>query len=410
MRDDLTPALIKTGTVEFKRLCAAMVLAGFSTFSLLYGVQALLPLLAVHFRVGAASASLAVSVATGTMAFTILLASIVSDRVGRRIVMIGALFGAAVFNVLAAGAPNWTSFLAMRLLCGLVLAGVPAVAMAYVGEEVEPAAIGPAMGVYIAGSAIGGLAGRVGVAAIADWFGWRAGVAVMGGVSLGAAALFALYSPRSRAFVSRRHDIQMVLRETGALLRDQGQRLLYLEGFLLMGAFVTLYNYVGFRLSLPPYNLPPRAVGAIFLLYLLGSASSACTGRLAGRCGVRRVFWWPIALFLVGIGLTVFAQLWIVIVGLGVVTAGFFGAHTVASSWVSRRAFDRRAQAGALYLSIYYVGSSLLGWLGGVAWVAAGWPGVALFAGGLCILALVVAFILARIPPLSDPRQPLPLP
>ena len=406
MPDLPPPALITTGTVEFKRLCAAMVMAGFSTFSLLYGVQSLLPLLADHFDVGPATASLAISVATGAMAFAILLASGVSDRLGRRRVMISALFAAAVFNLAAAAAPGWTAFLAMRLLCGLSLAGVPAVAMAYVGEEVEPPAIGPAMGVYIAGSALGGLIGRVGIALVADWLDWRAGVAVMGGFSVLAAALFAVYSPRSKGFVSRRHDLATQMQDVRALFADPAQRLLYLEGFLLMGSFVTLYNYVGFRLSLAPYDLPPRAVGLIFLLYLLGSASSTWTGRLAGRLGFRAVFAWPIILLLVGIGLTMFTPLWIVILGLGVITIGFFGAHTVASGWVSRRAYDRRAQAGAIYLFIYYIGSSLLGWLGGIAWGRVGWPGVALFTAVLCALALAVAFVLVRIPLLADPRQP----
>ena len=196
-----------------------------------------------------------------------------------------------------------------------------------------------------------------------------------------------------------------------ALLRDPALRLLYGEGFLLMGIFVTIYNYAGFRLLAPPYSLNQAEVGAVFLLYLLGSASSAWFGALAGRIGRRRVFWVTVAILIAGVAITAAQPLALVVAGVGVATVGFFGAHSIASAWVGRRALANRGQASALYLFFYYLGSSVLGSAGGFAWTHAAWPGVALFCGALGLLALAGAIILARVPPLpvADPPNPAPV-
>lgn len=402
----MSSELIQPGSPAYRRLSIAMVMAGFSTFSLLYSVQPLLPEFSARFGVSAAEASLAVSIATGPMALGILVAAAIADRFGRRPLILVSLILAAVFGLLGAFAPGWSPLLASRCLAGIALAGVPAVAMAYVSEEVEPVAIAPVMGLYIAGSAIGGMIGRLGVALVAEWAGWRAGLGAVGLFSLAAAVLFGTLAPRSRAFTARTHTIASFFGGYRAVAADGVLRLLYLQGFLLMGAFVTLFNYVAFRLAAPPYLLGHAAIGAVFLLYVFGSASSAWFGRLAGRIGVRRAFGWPIALLLLGTLVSAAAPLWVVLGGIAMATIGFFGAHSVASSWVSRRAFDQRAYASALYLFFYYLGSSLLGSVGGFAWTHGGWPGVAVFVGGLTSLALLLSRLLARSVPLSDPRQP----
>jgi YNFM family putative membrane transporter len=380
----------------------ALLTAGFATFSLLYSVQPLLPLFTQDFGVSAAAASLAVSVATGPMAVALLVAGVLSDRIGRRPLMIGSLFAAAVLTLASGLLPGWHALLAMRLLTGVALAGVPAVAMAYVAEEVDAGSIGSAMGLYVAGTAVGGMSGRLGVSLLAEWVSWRTALVALGLVGLVAALLFLRLAPPSRRFVARRHDLASFVGGLRRLFRDPALPWLYVEAFLLMGAFVTIYNFAGFRLIAPPYGLGHGAVGAIFLLYLVGSFSSAWVGGLAGRLGRRRVLWMPIVVLLAGVALTAARPLWLVIIGIGVVTAGFFGAHSVASSWVGRRGRQDRGQAAALYLFFYYLGSSVLGSTGGFAWADGGWPGVSLFTGGLAMTALAIAALLARVPPLPE--------
>jgi YNFM family putative membrane transporter len=393
---------ISSGTPAYRKLSLALLIAGFATFSLLYSVQSLLPIFAQSFKVSAAEASLVVSLATGAMALTLLVASVISDRIGRRQMMTASLFAASVLTLASAVLPGWNALLITRFLTGIALAGVPAVAMAYVAEEVSGNSIGAAMGLYIAGSGIGGMTGRLAASVITDWFGWRIALAVIGGFSLVGALVFWRAAPPSRAFVARKHDWSSFSASMRTLRRDAALPWLYAEGFLLMGSFVTIYNYVSFHLLAPPYSLSQSAVGAIFLFYIVGSVSSTWFGHLAGRLGRRRVFWMPVMALLGGVALTATRPLICIAMGIGVVTVGYFGAHSVASSWVSRRGGTARAQASAFYLFFLYVGSSVLGSAGGVAWSRAGWPGVALFTGVLVVIALLVALRLIAVKPLPE--------
>ncbi|KQN08242.1 MFS transporter [Sphingomonas aurantiaca] len=404
-------APIALGTPAYRRLTLAMLFAGFSTFSLLYSVQPLLPLFAAQYGLTAEAASLAVSLATGPLAIGILFAGFVSDRVGRRPLMIAAMFAAGALTVAAAVVPGWSGLLVLRFLTGVALAGVPAVAMAYVAEEVDAGAVGAAMGLYIAGSALGGMAGRLVVSVVADLEGWRWALASVGIAGLAMAEAFRRLSPPSRNFTPSEGRPGALLRSAGSLFTDRAMPLLYLEAFLLMGVFVTIYNYAGFRLMRAPYGLSQAAVGAVFLLYVLGSVSSAKFGTLAGRRGRRTIFWIPVVLLIVGVALTAMTPLALVIAGIAVVTIGFFGAHSIASAWVGRRAQGARGQAAAFYLFFYYMGSSVLGSAGGVAWTHAGWPGVTAFCLVLGVAALVIGLVLRTVPPLVvEPPAPQRMP
>jgi YNFM family putative membrane transporter len=399
------------GSADYRRLTLAMLFAGFSTFSLLYSAQPLLPLFAHDFQLSAEVASLAVGLATGPLAIGILIAGALSDRVGRRPMMVTAMFLAGGFSLATAAAPGWPALLALRFLTGVALAGVPAVAMAYVAEEVDPASVGSAMGLYIAGSAIGGMAGRLGVSLLTDLAGWRGAVAAVGIGGLAMAEAFRRLAPPSRHFTPAVQSPSEVARGFLDLFRDRAMPLLFVEAFVLMGVFVSLYNYAGFRLMAAPYLLGHAAVGAIFLLYLLGSASSAWFGGVAGRMGRRRVFWVPVVLLIAGVALTAAQPLALVIAGIGIATIGFFGAHSIASAWVGRRALGQRGQAAAMYLFFYYAGSSVLGSVGGIAWTRWGWPGVAWFCTTLGAVALAIGFFLRAVPPLPEntPAPPRPL-
>lgn len=396
----MTSSRISAGTPAYRRLALALLIAGLSTFALLYSVQSLLPVFAREFQVSAAESSLVVSLATGAMALMLLVASVVSDRVGRREMMVTSLFAGSILTIVSAALPSWHALLVTRFLTGIALSGIPAIAMTYLAEEVDAKTIGGTMGLYISGAAIGGMIGRIGSSVIADWLGWRAALGSVGVICLIGAFVFRWAAPVSRAFVPRRHDLASILDSIHVLRRDAGLPWLYCEGFLLMGAFITIYNYVSFRLLAPPYSLSQSAVGAIFLFYIVGSFVSTWYGRLAGRLGRRRVFWIPILVFLIGVGMTAASALILIVAGIGVATAGYFGAHSVASSWVGRRGHAAPAQAAAFYSFFMYVGSSVLGSAGGVAWNLGEWPGVALFTTLLLALALAVALRLIAVKPL----------
>jgi YNFM family putative membrane transporter len=392
------PPLIGSGGARFWRVNFALFLGSFATFALLYCVQPLMPLFTRAFSISPAAASLSLSAATGVLAIAMVFAGALSDIFGRKAIMTASLAAAAAATLAASFAPNWTTFVALRALTGLALSGVPAVAMAYLVEEMDRSAIGLAMGLYIAGNTFGGLGGRLASAAIAEAGGWRDAVALVGLISLGCAAAFAFALPKEQR-ISQKTGPTALLPTIRAHFSDPGLRYLFALGFLLMGAFVTTYNYIGFRLEAPPFSLSPTTIGLVYCIYIIGAVASALMGELAGRYGRRRVVGFAIAFMPIGVLMTLPNNLWLTILGVGAITIGFFGGHSIASSWVGLRAESAKAQASALYLFFYYAGSSVAGSIGGWVYTLGAWPGEAAFLGGLTVLALLIALKLARVPP-----------
>ena len=389
------PPKISRSEAAFWRITGPLAFGGFCTFALLYSVQPLMPMFAREFAVSPALASLSLSATTAVLALAMIAAGAVSEIVGRKRIMVASLAASS----LAALAPNWPTLLGSRALAGLALSGLPAVAMAYLSDEMDAEAIGLAMGLYIAGSTLGGMSGRLVVAALSDHWGWRPAMAATGAVGLVGAALIGFALPLSRRFSPRWPDFVGLKASLTRHLSDPGLRLLFAEGFLLMGSFVCAYNYIGFRLTAPPFSLSQSAIGLIFALYLVGAVSSMVMGELAGRFGRRRVLWIAIAVEAAGVAVTLPDNIFAVVAGVGLITWGFFGAHSIVSSWVGLRAHGARAQAAALYLFFYYVGSSLIGSAGGLFYARAGWPGVAALLAALTGAALAIALSLSKIAP-----------
>ena len=384
----------------------ALLLAGFATFAALYDVQPLLPALANQFDVVPATASLALSASSVALAGALFVAGSLSESLGRKVPIVASLVISSAITFLCAAVPNFATLLGLRLLEGVAISGVPAIAMAYISEEVAPEALGFSMGLYVAGTALGGMSGRFIVGIVADHAGWRAGLLAIGAVGVVCAIAVAFLLPASRKFTPHRQSPREHVRAYRAHTTDAGLPWLYATGFIIMGAFVTVYNYIGFRLMAPPFSLSQSAIGAIFVVYLVGVAASAIMGRLADRYGRRNVLWISLAIFLAGTLVTLANDLVTIVAGMAILTFGFFGAHSVASSWVGRRATNNRAHATALYLFAYYLGSSVLGSLGGVVFGTAGWTGTVIAVAAALAIALVIAvFVLRVVAPAARPAQ-----
>jgi len=402
------PEFTYSGTPAFRRTNLAMFASGVATFGFLYCVQPIMPEFSRQFQVSAATSALSLSLPSAVVAFAILFAGPVSNVWGRKAVMSVSLLTSAVLVLLTAVAPTWHSFLVLRALLGLTLGGLPSVAMTYLNEEVHPESIGLGMGLYIGGNAAGGLGGRLITGVLTDFFGWRIGLAAMGVIGSIAALLFIRSLPPSRHFNRQTLRLRSELSMFADLFRDRGLPWLFVEGFVLLGSLVTVYNYIGYRLMAPPYVMSQSRVGMIFSVYLVGVVSSSWIGHLAGRLGRRKVLWTMMLLMLAGLGLTIFSSLWLIIGGIIVVTFGFFGGHSIASSWVGRRAGGAKAHAASIYLFVSYMGSSVAGAAGGVFYAGAGWRGVAAFVAGIVSFGLMVAWGLYYLPPLPL-AQKIPL-
>lgn len=381
---------IKRGTKRYRQVNLAFFAAGFVTFITLYDMQPLLPVFSKEFGITAALGSLPLSVATCALAVAMLFAGSVSESLGRKPVMVASLALTSAIALLTALTHTFPALLALRVLQGIALAGLPAIAMAYLSEEMAPASLSSAIGLYISGNAIGGMTGRIFTATVAELFSWRIALAAIGVFCLMLSLYFARALPPSANFKKRPFALGYLFSSLCRQLRDPGLLCLYGISFLVMGSFVTLYNYITFRLLAPPYFLSHSMVSWIFLVYLLGSFSSSMVGRQVERHGRNRMLLIALATMVLGALVTLCHPVSVIVAGVALFTCGFFGAHTIASSWVGSRARTARAQAASLYLFSYYLGSSVSGTVGGIFWSSHGWEGVtflilALLAVALCL-------------------------
>ena len=385
------------GDPEYRKLSVALFAAGLATFALLYSTQPLLPELVDAFHVSPSQSAFSVSFATCGLGLALLIAGPASEVLGRTNLMRWSVAATSVFALLSALAPTWHLLLALRGLQGIAMAGLPAVAMAYLREEVHQDSHARASGLYIAGTAVGGMAGRLIAGGLSDLGGWRfatGGIALVGVLCAGVVWLLLPASRNFHPTAARPHDLFRVLRDPALLA-------LYGIAATAVGAFVAVYNGAVFRLSGSPYELSAGAAGLVFCVYLLGSAGSATAGTLADRYGRRKVVPVGCLITLAGVAITLAAPLPLIILGLAVMTAGFFAVHGVASGWVPARAHASgvgTGQASSMYLFAFYLGSSVFGGLAGTAWSHAGWTGVAGEAGALFLVTLILAVLLRNVP------------
>ncbi|WP_254076675.1 MFS transporter [Streptomyces pacificus] len=405
--DATTPPRLAPGVPGYRRMSLALFAAGIAAFALLYSTQALLPAVSHEFGVTAGTASWTVSAATGALALCVLPLSALSERFGRVRLMTVSLVAATALGLLVPFAPGPEWLVALRAVQGAALAGIPASAMAYLAEEVRPKALIATIGLFVAGNSVGGMSGRIVTGWVAQLWGWRAALAAVGLMAVVCTVAFRLLLPKARHFTPGSLDPGALARTVRGHLSDPLLMRLYGIGALFMTVFGAVYTVIGYRLVGDPFGLPQGVVGSVFLVYLVGTASSAAAGRLVGKLGRRGALYLAVGTTAAGLLLSLADSLAAVLAGLVLITAGFFAGHAVASAAVSRTATTGRAQASALYQSAYYLGSSAGGTLGAVAFHSGGWAGTVLL-GLLAVLGVVSITLYGSYA--ARARVPVPVP
>ncbi|RKT83316.1 MFS transporter, YNFM family, putative membrane transport protein [Saccharopolyspora antimicrobica] len=379
------------------RIRIALLLGALALFALLYAPQPVLPQFAEAFALAPGTVALLVSAATLGLAVAAIPLGALAEAVGRRRVMIGALLVAEVLGLLLPWIPVFPVLVVVRLLQGIAIAGLAAVATAYLAEETGGKNLGAAMGLYVAGTTIGGMTGRLLGGVVGDFAGWQGGVLAVALLAAVCTAFFVVLLPAECNHQRKPLSLGPLFGGLRAALRDPVLYGPYLVAALGMGSFVTVYNVLGFRLTAPPLLVPPALAALLFLAYAAGTVTSTLAGRAADHYGRTRVLLTGLAVTALGLLLMLSDGLVMIVLGLVVFTGGFFAAHSVASGWVGVRASAQaRSQASALYQLAYYGGSSVGGVVGGAAYGSWGWSGMTAL---LCcwLAAAAVAVWIAQI-------------
>ncbi len=380
--------------VPYLRATLALCIGTLTLLPAVYAPQPILPLLSQDFHISAGVAGLTLSVFNIALALALLVAGPLSDRIGRRPIIVCASLLLVIPTFLAAWTPTYSLLLVARALQGILTSGIGAVAIAYIGDELPPAQRGGAIGWYAMTQSWSALLGRVGGGVISDPFGWRAMFIALGLLSLVGALVLTLGLPPARRFRPSA-NMRGAFRQMAATLRSRVLISGYLVGFLLGTVLLGFLTYISYYLSEPPFNLSTTALGLIFLAYVFGLLAPAA-GQLSTRIGRRPVITICLAIMATGIILTRAQSLTVIIVGIVLLALALISAFGVGNAYVNDNAAGRRGGATGLYLFGWYSGGAAGAAALGPIWTLYRWPGVTLVSLGMIALNLLLLWALGR--------------
>ncbi|HMA74199.1 MAG TPA: MFS transporter [Xanthobacteraceae bacterium] len=377
--------------IDFRRLAVAT--AGFSTFLHLYAPQALLPELAREFGVGATQISALITAGTLAIALTAPFTGAAADVLGRKRLITAAMFAVTVPMVMATISTSVEVIIVWRFVQGLLLPPIFTVVLAYIGDEWPPAEVAEVAGLYVSGSSFGGFCGRFIPGVLADLVGWRLAFVALVGLGLAGALLVAMKLPREKRFVRSEGFLASGLQMLRHLCNPQLVAT-YAVGFGVLFNFIAIFTYVSFHLAAPPYNFSPSWLGALFFTYLIGTLCAPLTGRAVTRFGRRLFMIGVIAIWMAGLAFLLASPVAVIVIGLALCAGCGMLCQATSTGYVTATAHEGRSSAIGLYVSCFYVGGSVGGYMAGVLWNAAGWPAVvALSAIVLALMGIIVTFV-----------------
>lgn len=401
----------RRGDRDYVRALAALFAYGLATFAMIYVVQPNFVLIGADLDRNASQTSLLLSATTLALAVVVVPVARLSARLGRARTMGFGLLLAVAGGLGVAWADDFTVLLALRAVQGIGFAGVTGCALAWVAEEIHHADVPRVGGLYIAGTTLGGMLGRLLGGGAAELGGWRFSIVVVTVVCAALTVFGMVTLPRPAVPAQRSAGTSGTTRPpptrddalVGLDAPNRGNRFrLYLVAGAGMAAFVGIFTAIVFRAAAPPYLLGPGITSLFFLTYLAGTVTSSQAGRVVARLGVRRTALLGLAGCAVGVLVTLATPAWAIWCGLLIMSAGFFLTHAVAGS-TAPRLTSRPAAASGRYTLAYYVGSSLGGVLIGAAWDVGGW--LLCVAGALAAYA-VAALAAAGVRPVGPARAP----
>ena len=370
----------------------AVAAAGIGCFLNLYAPQAVLPQIAASLGVTAARTGLAVTAALIAVALTAPFAGLISDRLGRKRLIVGAGLALAVPTLMIAAASSLEAMLVWRFVQGLLLPFVFVVMVGYIGDEFSGAEGVRVAGIYSLGAIVGGFGGRVVTGLAAELAGgpegWRTGFVALAGLVVLTTAPVAAWLPPERRFNPIAGGLHAALRTWRTHLGNARLMSICAVGFAMLFGNVAVFTFMNFYLAAPPFGFTPGQLAAVFAVYLLGLVTTFLTSRLVVRVGRLGALAAAILLACAGLLTTLAPVAAVVVGGLAALSGGLLVVQALCVGFIGAAAAQAKSSAVGIYVTVYYIGGALGGVLPGMAWRAAGWGGV---------VALVVAVLLAAL-------------
>ncbi|MEK6451013.1 MULTISPECIES: MFS transporter [unclassified Myroides] len=384
------------GSVRYKRIKWCIFMVGVSVFAQLYNYQPLLSDITHFFKVTPAQSSYLVSASTMGMAFGLLLFAFIADSYPRKEVMLFSLVTSTLLTLVSAWISDFSILVNINFIKGICISGVSAVTLAYLAEEIDPKYIGTAISFYLAGNTFGGMFGRIVAALISGWFGWQVAVFSIGIIAIIIAFVFYMFFPNSSFFTPQKLNLQHKLTQMKSIFQNVKLLAMYVVAICLMGSFVSVYNFLGFKLEAPPYNLPHYLIAMIFLMYAFGIFGNMIAGTLSDKYSPKKILLSALTMMLLGTIAMFLDNLVVILLGLTFFTISFFSGHTIASRVVTTLGQEAKSSATAFYWFFYYIGSSVIGSSTGIFVNKGNWNDFFLTLMALSIIALATTLYTTR--------------
>jgi YNFM family putative membrane transporter len=377
------------------RRMAAVIVAGICTFITANPTQALLP----HFRRVYHATELQVSLTVSATMLAVVLSGpivgLLAETIGRKRVIVPALFGLVIPTILAATSTSLTVLIFWRFAQGLFIPGIATVMMAYINEEWPASGVGSAMASYVSGTVLGGFLGRFIAGMVTAHCDWRWSFVVLGLVTLTGAVVVRRWLPPSGNFV-RSQGVVATLHNAAQHFGNLRLVATFGMGFAMLFALHGTFTYVNFYLAEPPFGLNSAQLGSVFTVYLLGLVVTPLAGWYMDRQGFRKTIVMAVLLSLAGLALTLKLSLAIVIGGLALLSSGIFVLQAAATTNLGRVAGQARSSAAGLYVTFYYLGGSLGPVLPAYFWVRGGWPATVALLATTISSTVALGFVASR--------------
>src|SRR6201998_1974493 len=358
---------------------AAVALCGVCAFLEVYCTQPLLPLLAHLFHASKTGVSMTVSATTLGVAISAPVFGAITERLARKRVIVVSLLGVSIPTLLAATSTALAQLIFWRFLQGIMVPGIIAVVVTYIGEEWPPERIALIMSFYVSGTALGGFLGRISAGILADYYSWRVSFIVLGVASLVGAAAVATWLPHGHRRVTsqqRSGPLPSFPYQVQAMFRSRRLVATFAVGFNVLFSLVGVFTWITFYLSAAPFSLSITALSSLFFVYLIGLIVTPGAGYLITRVGLRTGIGGAICCSIAGVLLTLVHLLPVVILGLAMLATGVFIAQTASQSHLRVAApAGARVTAAGIYITCYYLGGTAAGVVPGAFWAFGKWPG-----------------------------------
>ena len=368
---------------------------GFFAFLNVYAMQSVLPVVMREFQATPVQAGATVGATVLAIALVSPFMGMLSDALGRKVILCTSLFALTIPTALIALADSLQTIIVLRFFQGLAVPGIVVVLIAYLSEEFHAGGVARMTTAYVGGTVMGGFCGRFVTGHAGHVLGWRGAFVVLAVANFLGALLVLRALPPSTRFVANR-NVRGAFQTLGRHLSNRRFIAICSLGFCVLFSLVGSFTYVNIYLAQPPYSLSTAGLANVFGVYLLGVVATPMAARYIVRYGFLRAVLASLAFSAAGLLLTLLPGMAAVIAGLAVCSCGVFICQSATISHIADTVTEGRSLATGIYYLSYYAGGAFGSWVAGLAYEGWNWSGAVLSIIVFQVLAGLIAVTFLR--------------